>query len=129
MKDKNEFCGLSEQIISSIENKLTQWQRELEDHPKAIDAELTADNCSEIIDQANKETMLSLEVQKSNRNNKILNEIRVALKKIKQGTYGICEDSGEFIETNRLLANPLARFSLEAQQEMEAEAKNRKRFS
>ncbi len=38
-----------------------------------------------------------------------LNEVERALQKIKDGTYGICEISGEAIETDRLNANPAAR--------------------
>lgn len=37
------------------------------------------------------------------------NDIKDALKKIDEGTYGICEISGEPIEEDRLLANPAAR--------------------
>ena len=40
-----------------------------------------------------------------------LNDIKVALKKIDNGTYGICEISGEPIEPDRLEANPAARTS------------------
>ena len=125
MKEKNEFCILSKNLIASIEEKLKKWQENLETTNNRFNEELTAENCSEIIDQANKETMLSLEAEKSVRNQKILKEIRNALTKIKQGTYGICEETGEAIEENRLIANPLARYSLEAQQELEREMKMR----
>lgn len=37
------------------------------------------------------------------------NNIRLALKKITDGNYGICEVSGEPIEEDRLEANPAAR--------------------
>lgn len=37
------------------------------------------------------------------------NDVRLALKKIKEGTYGICEVSGEPIEEDRLEVNPAAR--------------------
>ena len=39
------------------------------------------------------------------------NNITLALEKIKKGTYGICEISGEPIEADRLAANPAARTS------------------
>jgi RNA polymerase-binding transcription factor DksA len=38
-----------------------------------------------------------------------LNDIKAALKKIENGTYGLCEVSGEPIEPDRLEANPAAR--------------------
>jgi len=124
MKDEQN-TELSQEMISQIETKLLEWQREIEANEHAIDSELTQEHGSEIIDMANKENMLGLELEKSNRNAKTLRDIRLALRKIREGTYGICEDSGEFIETNRLKANPLARFSLEAQQEMEDFQKRR----
>ena len=41
-----------------------------------------------------------------------LREIEVALQKIEEGTYGICEESGEPIEKVRLERQPWARLSL-----------------
>lgn len=41
-----------------------------------------------------------------------LNEVKLALKRIEDGTYGICEISGEPIEKKRLEANPSARTSI-----------------
>lgn len=41
-----------------------------------------------------------------------LNEVKAALKRIEEGTYGICEVSGDAIEKERLEANPSARTSI-----------------
>ena len=38
-----------------------------------------------------------------------LNDVKLALKKIEEGTYGVCEIGEEPIETERLEANPAAR--------------------
>lgn len=124
MKAKNDLCILSKNLIAKIEEKLIQWQASIEN---ASEAEVNMDSSAEFFEQANREELVSLEIEKANRNQKVLTEIRAALQKIKEGTYGICEESGETIEHNRLLANPLARFSLEAQQEMEREMKTRRR--
>jgi DnaK suppressor protein len=51
-------------------------------------------------------------------------EVREALKRIDEGTYGICEETGEPIGYKRLLAQPWTRLSLEAQQELEMRRKN-----
>lgn len=48
-----------------------------------------------------------------------LAEIKHALDKIKNGTYGICEKSGEAIDIARLEANPLARYTQKIQEEIE----------
>ena len=49
-----------------------------------------------------------------------LYEIEQALTRISNGTYGVCELTGEHIETERLSALPWARFSTHAQRELEA---------
>lgn len=51
-------------------------------------------------------------------------EVREALKRIDEGTYGICEETGEPIGYKRLSAQPWTRLSLEAQQELEMRRKN-----
>ena len=48
-----------------------------------------------------------------------LNEIEEAILRIKDGTYGICEETGKPIKKERLTAVPFARYSLEGQKEYE----------
>jgi DnaK suppressor protein len=48
-----------------------------------------------------------------------LYEIEQALTRIRNGTYGVCEITGESIEDERLSAVPWARFSARAQRELE----------
>lgn len=57
-----------------------------------------------------------------------LYEVDQALKRIDQGTYGVCEMSGEQIPKNRLEAIPYARFTAICQDKMEKEMKNRGRW-
>ncbi|HLR76922.1 MAG TPA: TraR/DksA C4-type zinc finger protein [Balneolaceae bacterium] len=49
------------------------------------------------------------------RNEDKLNEIKAALDRIEQGTYGICEDTGKKIKKGRLEAKPWTRYSMEAE--------------
>ena len=48
-----------------------------------------------------------------------LREIEAALRRIEDGTYGICEETGEDIEEKRLLAIPWTRFSVEGAESRE----------
>ncbi len=48
-----------------------------------------------------------------------LNEVEEAIQRMKDGTYGVCEVTGEPIDKERLTAVPFARFSLEGQKEYE----------
>lgn len=47
-------------------------------------------------------------------------EIELALARIEQGTFGICEETDEIIETPRLLAVPWTRLSIEGAELREA---------
>ena len=54
-----------------------------------------------------------------------MQEIDDALKRIKLGTYGFCIETGEEIGIRRLVAMPIAKYTIEAQEAQEA---NRKKF-
>jgi RNA polymerase-binding transcription factor DksA len=53
----------------------------------------------------------------------MLNEVNLALSRIEDGTYGICELTGKPIDDARLEAIPWTRFSIEAEQQLEADGK------
>ena len=55
----------------------------------------------------------------SNRRRKLINKIDRALKKLKDNTYGYCEDTGEPIGLKRLIARPIATLCIEAQEKHE----------
>jgi RNA polymerase-binding transcription factor DksA len=57
-----------------------------------------------------------------------LYEIEEALKRIENGTYGVCEMSNKFIPHARLEAIPFARFTVECQQQLEKENRGRRRW-
>ena len=54
-----------------------------------------------------------------NRSRKLIAKIDMALRKIKEGTYGYCEETGEEIGLKRLEARPVATYTLEAQERRE----------
>jgi len=58
-----------------------------------------------------------------NRNKKLISKIDKALKKIKDDTYGYCEETGEQIGLKRLIARPIATLTVEAQERHEREEK------
>lgn len=75
-------------------------------------------------DRASAEEEHTLELRVRDRERKLLQKIREALKRIDEGNYGWCEESGEPIGIARLLARPTAALSLEAQERRE-QAKRR----
>jgi len=55
-----------------------------------------------------------------------LSEVQAALSRMADGTYGECEESGDPIPFARLLAEPTTRYTVEAQELLEAEASREK---
>ena len=76
------------------------------------------------VDQASSQTEKTVEMRTLNRQIKLLSKIDKALVKIKDSTYGYCEETGEPIGLKRLEARPVATLSLEAQ-EMHEKAEKR----
>ena len=83
------------------------------------------DNVSsaDIVDQASSYTDKSVEMKALNRSRKLISKINSALQRIKDGTYGFCEETGEPIGLKRLMARPVATFSIEAQERHERDEK------
>ena len=83
------------------------------------------DNISsaDIVDQASSYTEKTVEMRASNRRRKLINKIDQALKRIKDGTYGYCEETGEPIGLKRLIARPIATLSIQAQEKHEQQEK------
>ena len=68
-------------------------------------------------------TEKNVEMRAINRQIKLISKIDSALKRIKDGTYGFCEDTSEPIGLKRLIARPVATLSIEAQEKHEKEEK------
>ena len=83
------------------------------------------DNVSsaDIVDQASSYTDKSVEMKALNRSRKLISKINAALQRIKNGTYGYCEETGEQIGLKRLMAIPVATLSIEAQEKHERDEK------
>ena len=70
-------------------------------------------------DRATQESDMALELRNRDRERKLLHKIDAALRRIEDGSYGYCEDTGEPIGIARLLARPTATLSIEAQERRE----------
>ena len=78
---------------------------------------------ADIVDQASSYTDKNVEMRAINRQIKLISKIYSALRKIKDGTYGFCEETGEPIGIKRLIARPVATLSIAAQEKHEKEEK------
>ncbi len=107
-------------------DRLTSWRKEIiKSNNESILLNNLDDNVAsaDIVDQASSQTEKSVELRASNRRRKLVNKIDHALKKLKDGTYGYCEETGEAIGLKRLIARPIATLSIEAQERHEKEEK------
>ena len=112
-----------------FKKRLIEWKSELiRTATKNNNIRDLNDNISapDILDQASSQTEKSVEMRTFNRQRKLLLKIEQALTKIKDDTYGYCEETGEAIGLKRLIARPIATLSIEAQEKRE---KNKKIFA
>ena len=70
-------------------------------------------------DRASSETDWGIELRTRDRQRKLISKIDAALKRIEDGSYGYCEETGEPISLRRLDARPIATLSIEAQERHE----------
>jgi DnaK suppressor protein len=95
-----------EQILRESRETLGHLQAETENHP-------------DLADRASSETDRALELRTRDRQRKLIAKIDSALRRIEDGSYGYCEETGEPISLARLDARPIATLSLEAQERHE----------
>ena len=78
---------------------------------------------ADMVDQASSYTDKSVEMKSLNRSRKLISKINSALQRLKDGTYGYCEETSEPIGLKRLMARPVATLSIEAQEKHERDEK------
>ena len=109
-----------------FKNKLSEWKKDLiRSNNEALYNSSMDDNSTsaDIVDQASSYTDKNVEMRAINRQIKLISKIDAALRRIKDGTYGFCEDTGEPIGIKRLIARPVATLSISAQEKHETEEK------
>ena len=112
--------------LAYFKQKLTDWKSELvKANNQALYNSSLDDNSTsaDIVDQASSYTEKNVEMRAINRQIKLISKIDSALKRIQDGTYGFCEDTGEPIGLKRLMARPVATLCIAAQEKHEKEEK------
>ncbi len=101
--------------------KLLAWKQELLEESRTTIANLQEDNpaAPDLADRATNETDRAVELRTRDRQRKLIAKIDAALRRIDEGEYGYCEETGEPIGLSRLEARPIATLSLEAQERHE----------
>ena len=112
--------------LAFFKKKLLDWKIDLKrsSNEALFNSSLDDNSTSaDIVDQASSYTEKNVEMRAINRQIKLITKIDSALKKIQDGTYGFCEDTGEPIGLKRLMARPVATLSIEAQERHERDEK------
>jgi DnaK suppressor protein len=101
--------------------KLNEWKASILDDSKDTITHLQTETASlpDVADRASAETDKSIELRARDRQRKLISKIDAALRRIEDGSYGYCDDTGEPISLGRLMARPVATLSLEAQERHE----------
>ena len=103
---RRKLVSWKEDILRESRETLSHLQTETENHP-------------DLADRASSETDRALELRTRDRQRKVISKIDEALRRVEDGSYGYCEDTGEPIGLARLEARPIATLSLEAQERHE----------
>ena len=112
--------------LAFFKQKLIDWRADLiKTNNEALYNSSLDDNSAsaDIVDQASSYTEKNVEMRAINRQIKLISKIDAALKRIKNETYGFCEDTGDPIGLKRLMARPVATLSIAAQEKHEKEEK------
>jgi DnaK suppressor protein len=101
--------------------KLLAWREEIMRESRGTIASLQEDTVSlpDIADRATSETDRAIELRTRDRQRKLIAKIDDAIRRIDDGSYGYCEETGEPITLARLEARPTATLSIEAQERHE----------
>jgi DnaK suppressor protein len=103
---KQKLLAWKDEILRESRETVTHLQKETENHP-------------DLADRATSETDRALELRTRDRQRKLISKIDEALRRIEDGSYGYCEETGEPIGLARLEARPVATMSVEAQERHE----------
>ena len=117
------MCAKHKKYFSA---ELLRWKKEIiKSNNLSNILNSSDDNISsaDVVDQASSYTDKSVEMKALNRSRKLVEKIDAALRRIKDGTYGYCEETSEPIGLKRLIARPVAKLSIEAQEKHERNEK------
>lgn len=112
---------MNERQLEYFKQKLQAWKDDIlrESRETLVHLQSETENHPDLADRATSETDRSLELRTRDRQRKLISKIDEALRRIADGSYGYCEDTGEPIGIARLDARPTATLSLEAQERHE----------
>ncbi len=112
---------MNERQLQYFRQKLLNWKEDILRESRETVSHLQAEteNHPDLADRASSETDRALELRTRDRQRKLISKIDEAVRRIDEGEYGYCEETGEPIGLARLEARPIATLALEAQERHE----------
>jgi RNA polymerase-binding protein DksA len=110
---------LYKKMLLQLRGKIAGDLQQIEGDTLSGNQPSSAGELSDVADMATDNYDRELNIGLASNEQQLLNDIDVALKRIEDGTYGICEIYGTAIPKKRLLAMPYTRLSMKAQEEEE----------
>lgn len=114
---------MTKQQLEHFKKTLLKWKNSIESE-KQVESQIDSIDYNALSNKeeeeiANQNNIIDFQQKRSEYQSVLLREIEYALKKIENRTFGICEETDEPINLERLKANPIARYSIEAQRLLE----------
>ena len=117
------MCARHKQFFSE---ELIKWKKDIIKSNSLTNLLNSSDDSfssADVVDQASSYTDKSVEMKALTRSRKLIEKIDAALRRIKDDTYGYCDETSEPIGLKRLMARPVATLSIEAQERHERDEK------
>jgi DnaK suppressor protein len=116
---------MNERQREYFRQRLHKWKDDILRESKETLQTLASDSVphADLADRASSEAERANELRARDRQRKLISKIDAALRRIDEGTYGFCEDTGDPISLRRLEARPIATLSIEAQERHERREK------
>jgi len=122
-KNAKTKIAVEKTITKKSTNNFEEFEKKLLEMKKSIEKvladkkefDLVENEIGDQIDEAGQSLDKEVIFEQSDNERKILNEINAALRKLKNGTYGKCEQCGTEIEPKRLKAVPYSRYCIKCQ--------------
>jgi len=117
------MCAKHKQFFTA---ELLRWKKDIIKSNSLTNLLNSSDDSvssADMVDQASSYTDKSVEMKALSRSRKLIEKIDAALRRIKDNTYGYCEETSEPIGLKRLIARPIATLSIESQERHERDEK------
>ena len=120
---------LTKSEIEKLRKILEKQLKELQlDQAQNLKSQGNSTLLPDINDQASFESERNFEIRIKDRERKLINKVKEALKKIVEGTYGTCESCSEPIAVKRLMVRPVTTYCIHCKSEMEEEERREESY-